>query len=76
MQPFFSRGGKNHYAPSGNLRLVFWCVGLAPTEKTPIFRRGRTPGLLFIFRCLLVPTPVSYTHLDVYKRQVLDAPLK
>ena len=58
-----------HYALSGDTRLVSRCVGLAPTKKPPLYRQGTPPGTTIRMASGWHLVSVSYTHLDVYKRQ-------
>ena len=45
---------------------------LSPVSRTPSSRQSRTVKPKLVRTALLTATPVSYTHLDVYKRQAFD----
>ena len=52
------------------LHKLFNKESLMAEHASPLFRMA--PYLVFscmLLACAIIPTPVSYTHLDVYKRQ-------
>ena len=56
-----------HFHLVENARKAICAAGLAPIES-PV--RGGTDGATLSYMGLPCPNPVSYTHLDVYKRQL------
>ena len=54
---------------AANIRLMFEMYAQPTTSYGDITRYFAEQGILFNGKELIRPTPVSYTHLDVYKRQ-------
>ena len=52
--------------------LLFPAIDKTPEDYETIFPKRDLPEGAMVTR--LGPSPVSYTHLDVYKRQVLNPP--